>query len=226
MEFGATKPLYLDRLESAVSRQTTGSFDTLKWNRLHHVAATLFFGLVNNHAFENGDKRTALVSLLVLVDKNNQTLSGVSQDELYELATETANWRASRLFDQSEPDSVVIAIGSRFRSSLRRRETGYRNMRMRDFLAALRALGCTVERPDRSFVRIHPPDWAPSGRTIKIAYADEGRDVQASYVLSARQSLGLTSDQGVTASTFFDLDPAVDEFVLEYSEVLTRLADT
>ena len=225
-DFGAERALYPDRLASAVSRQSVGSYDSLKWTALHHVAATLFFGLATNHAFDNGNKRTALMAMLVLIQKNGQSLAGIDQDELYELAKETADWKKSPYFATSDPDDVVRKVGTRVRACMRKPEKGFRPMRMKDFLTSLTALGCEVEPPDRSFVRIHPPSGSDSGRTVKVAYAGEGREVDKEYVAKIRKGLGLTLEDGVDAAAFFDLAPVVETFVVEYADVLRRLADT
>src|SRR5215472_1749929 len=57
-------------LESAVSRQVVGSTDNLKYREPRANAATLLYGLCMNHAFHNGNKRTALVGCLEHLDGN------------------------------------------------------------------------------------------------------------------------------------------------------------
>ena len=58
-----------DLLQSAISRQFV-SFDGIKkWNDKWQTAATLFFGLIKNHSFYDGNKRTALLSILYLMKK-------------------------------------------------------------------------------------------------------------------------------------------------------------
>lgn len=221
LDFGPKTPLYPDRLESAIARQSVGSQSKLKWGTIHHMGATLFFGLIANHPFENGNKRTALISLLVFLNLNKRVLVGLSQDELFELATCTANWRVSG----RQADDVVFEVGSLARRHLRAGSTSYRPMKTRDLIQSLKAFGCEIEKPARSFIRIHPPAWSTEGRTVKIAYRDEGRDVPAAYVRRARQELGLTVEDGVSAESFFGLGPVIDEFVLQYRDLLWRLAD-
>ena len=60
-----------DLLSSAVSRQETEFGGIQKWSDEYHKMATLLFGITKNHAFEDGNKRTALLSLLLFIDKNN-----------------------------------------------------------------------------------------------------------------------------------------------------------
>ncbi len=62
------KSLHL--LESAISRQYTSIGTLLKYNTVEKLAATILFGISRNHPFHNGNKRTALVSCLVLLERN------------------------------------------------------------------------------------------------------------------------------------------------------------
>ena len=57
-------------LESAVSRQWTGLGQILKYPTPVESAATLLYGICGDHPFHNGNKRTALVSMLAHLDKN------------------------------------------------------------------------------------------------------------------------------------------------------------
>ena len=65
--FGQVEPVFPDRLSSAVARQHLGFRGVSKYTTEAEVAATLFYGLCMNHCFENGNKRTALVSMLVFL---------------------------------------------------------------------------------------------------------------------------------------------------------------
>ncbi|WP_327390359.1 type II toxin-antitoxin system death-on-curing family toxin [Streptomyces microflavus] len=223
-EFGHDRPLYPEKLQSAVARQTAGYGGFLKYRKLEGVAATLFFGLACSHSFDNGNKRTALVSTLVLLEKNHASLGEATEDDLYLLATDVADHKQSFRFPESDPDSVVHEVAKWMRSRIRDSRAGYRPMRTGDFLKSLKKLGCEISSPDRSWVRVTPPDTS-DGRVAKVAYAGDGRELSADYIRDIRQQLGLSLADGVDEATFFDLEPAVDRFVNEYRSVLDRLAD-
>lgn len=72
-------------LDSAVNRQHIGAGDSLKYFDEYLSAATLTYGLCMNHCFHNGNKRTALVSMFVHLDKNGIRLQGVTEKTLYDL---------------------------------------------------------------------------------------------------------------------------------------------
>ncbi len=75
----------LDLLASAVFRQDTSIGNTLKYPDPIGNAATLAYGLCNDRPFYNGNKRTALVAMLVHLDKNRLALFETSQQDLYEM---------------------------------------------------------------------------------------------------------------------------------------------
>jgi death-on-curing protein len=223
-EFGQERPLYPEKIQSAVARQVAGYGGYLKYRKLESVAATLFFGIACSHSFDNGNKRTALVSMLVLLEKNHSSLGEATEDELYLLATDVADHKNSSRWPATDPDTVVMEVAKWLRPRIRDNRAGYRPMKTGDFLNSLKKLGCEVGSPDRSFVRVTPPEVG-EGRLTKVAYGGDGRELSASYVRGIRKQLGLALADGIDEATFFDLEPAVDRFVNDYRGVLDRLAD-
>ncbi|WP_327291056.1 type II toxin-antitoxin system death-on-curing family toxin [Streptomyces sp. NBC_01198] len=224
-EFGELRPLYPEKLQSAVGRQLAGYGDYLKYRKLEAAAATLFFGLACSHSFDNGNKRTALVSTLVLLEKNHSSLGEATEDELYLLATDVADHKHSTRWSAPDPDTVVSEVSRWLRGRIRDSRAGYRPMKTGDFLNSLRKLGCEIGPPDKSSVRVVPPEGS-DGHLAKVAYrGGDGRELSASYIRAIRKQLGLSLADGIDEATFFDLEPSVDRFVNEYRGVLDRLAD-
>ena len=60
--------LHMDMLVSALGRQTSSFMGKIKYRDALHICATLFYGLVKNHCFVDGNKRTALHTLLYQLD--------------------------------------------------------------------------------------------------------------------------------------------------------------
>src|SRR5262250_3424596 len=83
-------------LESAVGRQHAGLGSQLKYPAVGENAATLLYGICMDHPFHNGNKRTALVSMLAHLDRNHRTLFGVSQDDLFNLMIAVASHSITR----------------------------------------------------------------------------------------------------------------------------------
>lgn len=61
-------------LASAVDRQFVGFCGVNKWTDHYHKMATLYFGLNKDHAFKDGNKRLALLALLLYLDRVNLTI--------------------------------------------------------------------------------------------------------------------------------------------------------
>ncbi len=76
-------------LASASERPNTslGAFE--KYDTLEKKCAALFHSLVKNHAFYNGNKRTALVSLVYMLDINKKFITA-SDDEQFKLVIDIA----------------------------------------------------------------------------------------------------------------------------------------
>ena len=76
------RPALRDRglLESAVARPQASAFGTDAYPDLATKAAALLHSLVLNHAFVDGNKRTAVVATLVFLDLNGHVVRW-NQDE-------------------------------------------------------------------------------------------------------------------------------------------------
>lgn len=85
-EFGTRYP---GKLESCLGSvfQTFGRKDL--YPSLIDKAAILFYLLIKNHPFINGNKRIAVTSLLVFLSLNNKWLSA-SNEEMYDIALTVA----------------------------------------------------------------------------------------------------------------------------------------
>ena len=220
LDFGTVEPLSLGALESAVSRQNTGFGGEYKYNRPHELAASLFYGVAMNHAFENGNKRTALVSALVSLNFNNATLSGTTQEDLYGMATTVvAHTFPIKKGEKRTPDSEVAALGSWLRQRIARRtKLGDKALNMVELRELLEARGCVFDAPNKNYISIRR-----DGEKVKTGYPRSSFTVPVNEVKRIRKHLGLND---VISEEFYDIDMNVDKFVLEYADVLAWLADT
>ncbi len=219
--FGLVKPLDMNKLESAVNRQATGSGSAYKYNTVPEVGATLFYGIVMAHAFENGNKRTGVVSLLVFLDMNKHLLLDTTEDDIYELARSVASHEIE-IKDNGirNSDSEVLAINDWIQSRTRERVLGDRQIRFKAFRAILEAWGCTFEDPYRNFIKIRRESLS-----VKIGYPHTDFNVAIKDVKKARKHLRLSELDGVDSSGFYDFHGRVDSFVNLYRNLLKRLAD-
>ena len=77
-------------LGSAVARPRTGLGNVDKYETIDKKAAALFHSLVKNHAFHNGNKRTALVALIVFLGRNGKLLDEITDRELFDFVVSVA----------------------------------------------------------------------------------------------------------------------------------------
>jgi death-on-curing protein len=88
----------LSLLESAIMRPQTTFAGADLYPTVFNKAATLMHSLVLNHAFVDGNKRTATVSAIVFLEMNGYKLH-VEQEELIKAALNVRNkkWGVNRL---------------------------------------------------------------------------------------------------------------------------------
>lgn len=99
-------------LRSAVGRQWMGHGDQEFYPTLHEKAGALLHGLTTNHAFIEGNKRTAVVSTAAFCLFNGRPLRA-SDDELFDLVVDTA--------DRTPPvEEVIDRLGWLLRRSAQR----------------------------------------------------------------------------------------------------------
>lgn len=218
-DFGTLEPLDRGALESAVARQDTGFGSEYKYNRPHEVAASLFYGIAMNHAFENGNKRTALVSALVALKFNDVVLTDTTQDDLYNMATQIVAHTFPIAIDvERTVDTEVAALASWFRARTVRSEPyADRAVEFPELRKILQSQGCEISTPKGNYVKI-----VRGARSVKVGYPREKHTVPVQEVKRIRRSLGFDD---LDSSEFYNVDVSVDEFVHKYSEVLERLAD-
>ncbi len=217
--FGATEPLHPQKLASAVFRQNTGLGNTFKYDSIPEVGATLFYGIAMSHSFENGNKRTALVSLLVFLDKNRVVLVNAGENDLYELAREVASHEIE-VKGERTADSEVQAVADWLRRHTRNRVLGDSATDFGELREILTELDCTFDKPDQNFIKIRR-----GGYVAKTGYPNAHFTVPVQEVKRIRRALKLDELHGVDSAGFYTLDEKVDAFVNTYRNLMKRLAD-
>jgi prophage maintenance system killer protein len=225
-DFGHIDALRPHGLESAVARQTAGFGETVMHKRAVDVAATMFFGLVLNHAFENGNKRTALVSMLVSLERNGLLLVSVTEEQLYEFATAVAAHRFETypVGDRSA-DSEVKGIAAFLATHTRQKVKGDHNFKFPEFRKMLEEQGCVFDKPKNNFIKVIR--ITPIGRkSTRMGYPKRDFNVGVSDVKRVRRNLELDDEHGVDSGAFYDdLDAIVDNFVNTHRRALDLLAE-
>ncbi len=229
-------------LESAVGRQLTSLGGVLKYNDAVSSAATLMYGVCCNHAFHNGNKRTALVSMLVHLDNNKLALVGTKEKDLYKLVIDVANHNlCEKENDKSnrircKPDEEVECITDWLRKRAKRVKRGEKQITYRQLRAILRAHGYDLKNPNGNaidIVRVTQRrkslfDSTPVTEYKKVSaigYPGEGKFVAVSAIKTVRKICRLTEEDGVDSDSFYSNDNPIDEFVNRYRTILRKLAN-
>ena len=234
-----------DLLASAVGRQHTGIGATLKYPRPIENAATLLYGLCNDHPFHNGNKRTALVATLVHLDKNKLTVFGVSQDDLYRLMLSVASHtivparrkrkKKSKL-RMVGADDEVEAIARWLREHVAPVRRGDRPINSRELRRLLESCGYRLENPSDNMIEVvkyvevprtlFRPARMERHRIGNIGWTGDNRDLSIREIKRARELCRLREEDGVDSDAFYNELDVVDSFVNRYRTLLRRLART
>lgn len=207
-------------LESAVHRQRTALGLTDKYPTVAMAGAALVHSTVVGHPFHNGNKRTALVSLLAFLDKNGWVLT-VDQDDTYDLFLQLAQ---HNLVDGdgspvAGPDAEVLHLAHWVQSHIRRVAVREFPLQFRHLRSILGRYGCAFEPRPGNRMNIRR-----GALQTQIFYRNEGSDVERNAIHKIRRDLELDEGHGYDSDIFYNLGPRIPEFINKYRKLLDRLA--
>src|SRR5438874_3417926 len=139
---GGIGPRDVGLLCSTVSRQYISFGGQTKWTAGFDVCATLFYGLIKNHAFHDANKRTAFLSALYQLRRMNWCPS-VSEKQFEDFTVEIADDKLERyarfkaMSDKGDPDSNVKFVSWYFRKHTRKVDKYSYNITYRELQAIL-----------------------------------------------------------------------------------------
>ncbi len=79
-----------NRLKPALAAQQQEVFGEELYPEIHEKAAVLLRGIIADHAYVDGNKRSGMMSALVFLNLNGHDTSGVSDKELEDFAVQVA----------------------------------------------------------------------------------------------------------------------------------------
>ncbi len=220
-------------LDSAVHRATTSLGGESKYPSAEMTTAALLHSLIHNHPFFNGNKRTALVAMLVSLDRNGLLLT-CDERTLFRYVLRIAQHRVAPSACGQLADREVLAIAQWISDNSRPLTRGERHLKWRELRQVLAKFDCTFEGPlpgNKMKVRRVVTGRGLLGRpkTRELLahawYGGEGREVSPEHVHFIRQNLELNDEAGYDSAYFYGRDPREpDEFIGEYRNILRRLA--
>ncbi len=225
----------IDLLASALGRQVVSFGGKQKYTNPIDICSTLFFGMVKNHSFNDGNKRTALLLLLYQLQ-----LYGyypiATKKEFENLVLHVADgsveyhyrgiYKKYRKFD----DAVILTIAHLLRTMTKKKDNGYHAApTMREFCAALEAHGVIyrVENSKVKFTYTIPGRWfmfSSKQNHFSIPFHGWTRTVGAKTAREALQELDLY-DQFPSYQHMLEGSESLYELVDEFKEPLRRLKD-
>jgi death-on-curing family protein len=223
----------LPLLESAIYRTRTALGGEKKYPTIEMAAAALLHSLVFNHPFVNGNKRTALVCMLAMLDANGIMLI-CSEAELFKMVIRLAQHKMSDAKDSSLSDRETLGIAEWIARNSRWIEKGERPIPWRRLRRILAFFDCILEFPGSigNRINITRTITEESGRKkkqrsvqIQVHYRDEGSEVEFDELKHIRRQLELDEEHNVDSACFYGQAPMESEdFIGLYRKILRKLA--
>ena len=131
----------LNLLGSAVGRQTVGFGGKQKYQDKIDICATLFYGLVKNHFFSDGNKRTALLILLYQLDRYGYMPNAPQRDFEKLVVCVAANkipegYPFAYKKCRKDEDPIIKTIAKVLRKKIKKKDSTYHVRRLK---------GCQLE---------------------------------------------------------------------------------
>ena len=223
-------------LDSALFRPQTSFGATPKYPTVETAASALLHSIVLNHSFHNGNKRTALVSMLVFLDENG-LVPTCDEDDLFRLVLRVAQHRVVPLSPHEMADREVFAISKWLCNQTRVVIKGEKPIQWRKLKRILTEYGCVFEIPasvgsrlniDRTVTTTKKRLWRrkTSSRTLhtQVYCAGDGRDAEVNTIQKIRQDLWLDDLKGIDSRDFYSRGATeISDFIAKYRKTLYRL---
>ena len=210
-------------LESAAHRPMTALGLTDKYPTVAMAGAALLHSIVLNHAFHNGNKRTALVSTLVFADRNGYRVAA-TEEELYDLLLKVASHSLQDHTGKAvqDSDAEMFCIANWLLRHLRAIQRQERSRKWNKFRHILNGYVCHFNVLPGNKMNIVRAVGGVSLKT-QVAYKSEGTEVEVNTVKKVRRDLELDEEHGYPSDIFYRQDTKIPRFINKYRTLLRRL---
>ena len=224
---------HLELLSSAISRPQTSLGGVLKYPTAELAAAALLHSLTLNHPFHNGNKRTALVSMLVFLDSNDMALMALESDVL-KLVVRLARRSIIPEGSNDRNDREVQEVANWIRQNQRSFTHGDRPLQFRVLRRILGGFACDFDYPNTGnrlniSRTVEERTFLGRPRTSRLEtqvhYHSVGADVARTTINKIRQELRLDEEHGCDSAAFYNSGiETIDQVIAQYQTTLKRLA--
>ena len=225
----------VDLLASALGRQIVGYGGHPKYRDPLEICSTLFFGLVKNHSFNDGNKRTALLILLYQLNLYGY-MPTAPQKEFEKLVLSVAAsklendyrsyYRKFKKFD----DWQILLIAFCLRRMVAKKDNSYHiSPTAKEFCSALENIGVTYSQENGKlrFSYIPKTKWrlfSQDEKNYSIPFGGWTRTIGPKTARETLQALGLY-DQFASYKDFLEGAEPLYDLVDTFKEPLRRLKD-
>ena len=203
-------------LHSALSRQFVEFGGIRKWSDDLQIAATTLFGLIKNHPFHDGNKRTALLSVLCLLRKQGRTANAnKSKFDDFVVAIAESGGR--------NDDNDIEKIARDLRRMTRKLSNTRHTITYRQLNRLLQDFG--FELRDARGNRIGVVRIKDGQEIYRVGFPGLSKQVAQGDLKAVRDACGLTTAEGFDSEVFFGGAETAQNLLREYALPLNKLAD-
>ncbi|MHA1278047.1 MAG: type II toxin-antitoxin system death-on-curing family toxin [Candidatus Helarchaeota archaeon] len=235
---GLIGPRDINLLHSSLLRQFTSFEGHEKWTKDTCIVATLLYGLIKNHPFHDGNKRTAFLCALYQLRKCKRTPSA-SQKEFEKLILAIADNRLEensgyrKLTKRYKSDPEIYFISNFLHRNTRKIDKHYHQIRFYELKNILKNFGFDLEETSGGKLNIIKYEISrillfskKSKKKIGTVKYHTMNDVVSRKTISyIRRITGLTPQNGYDSQVFFQGVDHMQSLIQEYSTLLKRLRD-
>lgn len=202
-------------LSSAVSRQISSAYGSFIHEDFWDIAASLIFGLINDHPFHDGNKRTAFLSSVFFMLEHGYT-PNVDIPIIEDFTVEIADFKRA-----NGRHMEVHEISPRFKTMFRKQDNRMSYIvTFRELSHLLGQHGCSIKDPSGNFINV----FKGKTRVSQIGFPGWGSEVSRAAISTVRKSTALLQENGVDAQVFFKGADPLSKLIGDYEEPLRRLA--
>lgn len=209
----------MDLLESACHRPNTSLMGTEKYSGLTAKAAALFHSLVKNHPFHNGNKRTALLTLIHVLAEHGRRITASDRD-IFDFVVAVADNAVPGNASPKDADDHVDQIRGWINQHSSPVVTSPSGMRTSEFLDQCEKAGCKVRERDGGWLIL-----GLNEHSIRIAGSTKKLDGPA-----IKRYVGMLGmSEGQSGIPFFEFQAGLErdrQSIVQYMTVFQWLAKT
>lgn len=200
----------------------------------------MFFGLVKNHPFHDGNKRTALLALLYQLQQSKR-VPDASQKEFETLTVRVAesglekysNYNSFCKPGLKKEDSAVYFIADFLRKKTRILNSSYKPLTFFEFNAILKQYDCFMDNPSGNYINVYKTITKRcfifkktfSSRVLQIGFPGWRKQINQKAFKETLKALDLTPDRGFDRKVFFENAEPLYKLIYDFEGPLRRLKD-